>query len=143
MPWRREKPFVGDDRFGRISRNDMEKLNAAHREDLKRAGLANGNAKNPGELFQVATEFANPVDRAARSRHTAQQRSVKTLDLWAALLPSRISHEVLGDYVEDINRRADAGQHRLLYARVVAAIFWTSVNATGYLLEKLGKRQGA
>lgn len=65
------------------------------------------------------------------------------LDLWAVLLPARISNEVLGDYLEDIHRRAARGQRKLLYVRVLAAIFWTGVNGFGYLLKKLGTRRGA
>jgi hypothetical protein len=63
----------------------------------------------------------------------------RILDTWAALLPARIASEDLGDYVENIQARASKGQRFRVYLRVVAAIFWTGINAIGYARKVLGK----
>ena len=59
------------------------------------------------------------------------------------MLPSRIANEDLADYVEDINRRIGKGQRKLVYVRVIATIFWTGVNAVGYLLKNIRMKSGA
>jgi hypothetical protein len=51
--------------------------------------------------------------------------------------------EDLGDYVEDINRRAAEGQRWQIYIRTLAAMFWTGVNALGYLFRNLRMKSGA
>jgi hypothetical protein len=63
------------------------------------------------------------------------------LDLWAVLLPARIVNEDLGDYLEDIHRRIAAGQRWCVYLRIVAAIFWTGLNAIGYAMKLVGRRR--
>lgn len=66
------------------------------------------------------------------------------LDAWSTLLPARVIKEDMGDFVEDINRRIALGQRVLPWVRCGAAIFWTGVNAIGYLMSNLlGKRSGA
>ena len=68
-------------------------------------------------------------------------RSMSILDAWSAVLPARINKEELGDYMEDINRRAMMGQPRLVYVRLAFAIFWTGVHALSDLLQSLSKRK--
>jgi hypothetical protein len=70
-------------------------------------------------------------------------RAANILDGWATILPARIVNEELGDYIEDIQRRAMAGQRVALYARMMAAIFWTGVNAVGYFVKQVGKTKSA
>jgi hypothetical protein len=70
-------------------------------------------------------------------------RVLNTLDIWGALLPTRIFNEELGDFIEDINRRAMEGQRCGVYLRMIAAMFWTGVNAVGYFLKEIGKRKAA
>jgi hypothetical protein len=64
-----------------------------------------------------------------------RRRSFRVLDVWSAILPSRIVNEDLGDYLEDIALRVAHGQRTLIYVRVGAAIFWTGVNAVGYVMK--------
>jgi hypothetical protein len=55
-----------------------------------------------------------------------------------------IAKEQIGDYVEDINRRCALGQRWLVWMRVVSAIFWTSWNAFGFIVQHaLGKQKAA
>jgi hypothetical protein len=60
---------------------------------------------------------------------------VRVLDIWSAFLPALICNEDLGEYVEDINRRILLGQKVLPWIRCVLAIFWTAVNAIGFLMQ--------
>ena len=60
------------------------------------------------------------------------------LDSWATFLPARIVNEELGDYLEDITRRAADGQRFRVYLRMVMAMFWTGVNALGYYRKQVG-----
>jgi hypothetical protein len=62
------------------------------------------------------------------------------IDGWGAMLPTRIYNEELGDYTEDMMRRAAEGQRALVWLRVVTAILYTGVNAIGYVLKAIGKR---
>jgi len=50
-------------------------------------------------------------------------------------------HMRVGDYLEDIHRRCAAGQRWRVYLRVVAAIFWTGLNAVGYAMKLVGRRR--
>jgi hypothetical protein len=85
---------------------------------------------------------AGDAKRARADR--AEQRAIGVLDVWALLLPAPVSSEILGDYIEDIHRRALAGQGRAkIYIRMLAAIFWTCVNAIGILLKEIGSRKAA
>jgi hypothetical protein len=59
------------------------------------------------------------------------------LDFWAALLPPRIEKEDLADYMEDIDKRAAGGQRLMPWIRAGAAVFWTGVNAFGYLMSNV------
>lgn len=79
-----------------------------------------------------------PEGTLRRSAHPG----TSVLSFWAALLPARIANEDLGDYFEDIARRSEAGQRSLVWVRVMAAMFWTAVNAAGYLLKRVGRRRG-
>lgn len=88
-------------------------------------------------------EAASIIDRAWK-RKRLEQRALGALDLWAALLPTRVVNEEIGDCIEDINRRVSAGQGRIRVGlRVCAAIFWTGVNAIGYLRKQIGTKRGA
>lgn len=74
----------------------------------------------------------------------AQRRALTVLDRWAVWLPARVVKEDLGDYIEDINRRACEHQHGFwIFLRVISAMSWTTVNAIGYYREKVNKRKGA
>jgi len=60
------------------------------------------------------------------------------LDAWSAVLPIRIANEELGDCIEDIHRRAAIGQSAWrIYLRMVSGMFWTAINALGYLRKTL------
>ena len=83
-------------------------------------------------------QYNEVLRRGARARKVAS-----VLDGWAIVLPARIVTEELGDYLEDINRRALEGQRFRLCLRMVAAMFWTSVNAVGYYLKEVGKTKSA
>jgi hypothetical protein len=102
------------------------------------------------EAFEAAPE--KPVRTLAGVvRHVQKQmeirnaerarRSMTILDAWSAVLPARVNKEELGDYMEDINRRALMGQRRLVYVRLAAAVFWTGLHALSDLLQSLGKRK--
>ena len=70
------------------------------------------------------------------------QRPSRWLDRWGAILPPRIVNEELGDYIEDINRRASEGQSAIwLWLRAGAAVFWTLINAVGYWKTQLGRKR--
>jgi hypothetical protein len=81
-------------------------------------------------ILEIADTFFGPVGRPIPIR-----TEIKTvLDVWAAVLPARIANEDLADYIEDISRRVVAGQRKLVWLRVAAAIFWTGINAVGFAL---------
>jgi hypothetical protein len=82
----------------------------------------------------AATEFHAPISRSVR-------RAESFLSAWASLLPARIATEDIGDYIEDIRRRAEAGQRVRLALRVVAAVFWTAVNTVGYWRSTMGGKR--
>ncbi|MFZ0773456.1 MAG: hypothetical protein WCA49_19560 [Candidatus Sulfotelmatobacter sp.] len=63
--------------------------------------------------------------------------ALRLLDAWGAILPIRIAKEDLGDYMEDIGRRADKGQQWLLWLRVITALVWTGINAMGFVSKNL------
>ena len=71
------------------------------------------------------------------------RRANQVLDAWSTILPARIASEDLADYLEDIHRRAAAGQRFKVALRTAAAMFWTLVNAIGYTLERLYHKKGA
>ena len=50
---------------------------------------------------------------------------------------------VIGDYLEDIDRRIRDGQRWGVRFRIVAAIFWTGINALGYTVKDLIGRRTA
>jgi hypothetical protein len=92
------------------------------------------------ERARVFASLATGMNGAsARSRN----RSYGVLDAWSAILPARIVKEEIGDYLEDIHRRAKEGQHWQIYLRVASAMFWTLINSIGYALKALGNKQGA
>lgn len=95
-----------------------------------------------------AATFRNPPDGAAglfkRLHEELELNSIslrcqRVLDCWALILPARVVSEDLGDYLEDINRRARNGHRWRAYVRLVAAICWTGINAVGYTLRELWK----
>jgi hypothetical protein len=69
-----------------------------------------------------------------------RERVCSLLDCWSALLPTRIAQEDLGDFIEVIMRRIDAGQRWRVYLNVASAIFWTGLNAIGYAMKAVGKK---
>jgi len=74
---------------------------------------------------------------AERLEKGGKRSALCLLDAWAAILPIRIAKEDLGDYREDIERRADAGQRWLLWLRVITALVWTGINAVGFVSKNL------
>jgi hypothetical protein len=46
----------------------------------------------------------------------------------AGLLPARIANEEPGDLLEDVDRRLDAGEGRIVYLRVIVGCGWALVN---------------
>lgn len=68
-------------------------------------------------------------------------RCVAVIDTWSAFLPQCIVNEEVGDYVEDLHRRAVAGQRVQLWARVLACLFYTTINAAGYALGELRRNR--
>lgn len=74
-----------------------------------------------------------------RVKSTVENRkyAVTLLDGWGAFLPARIAKEELGDYIEDIDRRAEAGQRWLVWVRVITAILWTGINTVGFVTKNL------
>ncbi len=65
------------------------------------------------------------------------------MDVWSVFLPIHISNEEIGDYLEDIRTRIDSGQRFKVVIRLIAAIFWTGINAVGYAMKALGKKQAS
>lgn len=86
--------------------------------------------------------FSASLEISIRRQQRASRASA-ILEGWAAVLPARIVNEELGDYLEDIHRRVAAGQRSWVVVRVMAAIFWTGVNAWRYLLDQLRRRKTA
>ena len=66
-----------------------------------------------------------------------ERRALTILDGWSALLPVRVATEDVGDYIEDIHRRAEQGQHWLLWVRVITAVVWTGINAAGFVTRNI------
>ena len=73
----------------------------------------------------------DPVARAARA--------AAILDVWGEILPARITNEDLGDFVEDVRRRAETGQRVRVWVGVGTAIIWSGVNTVAYLISTLRK----
>jgi hypothetical protein len=98
-------------------------------------------------ILITPAEGDTPATMQRRAEPLAIDRRVSArtvLDCWAALLPSRVLNEELGDYLEDIARRTTDGQGRFrIGLRVVSAMFWTGLNAVGYALKLLGKHKSA
>jgi len=106
------------------------------------------------EIEAIAEEIRMEVERGhliadergAVDTKTPEQRAraLRVLDSLALILPARIATEELGDYIGDINRRAAAGQSCWkIYLRMLAAMFWTGVNAVGYFLKEIWTRKAA
>jgi hypothetical protein len=69
------------------------------------------------------------------------RRAEAILDVWALVLPPRVSKEMVGDFLEDIHRRAGAGQPSWrIYLRMIAAIYYTAVNAIGHVRKEFGRK---
>jgi hypothetical protein len=128
-------------RTSRKLRVERKRVNRARREArlalgeeftrrLERELVINGQ-------FRDARSALDELIRATRSR-----RAASFLDTWGIILPARVFNEELGDYIEDISRRAARGQRVKVYLRVAAAIFWTALNSIGYAMKQLGKKQG-
>lgn len=92
-----------------------------------------------GRVLRVLRRFAG--DRACLEAST---KAAAFLDNVAIFLPSRIVNEDLGDYLEDVNRRAREGQSPTkIYLRTATAAFWLIVNTVGYLARAVGARKSA
>jgi hypothetical protein len=76
-------------------------------------------------------------------REDLRRVAASVLDVWAIFLPQRIVNEDLADYLQDINRRIAKGQRWKAYLRVVAAIFWTGVNAVRHFQSQVSKKAGS
>lgn len=102
------------------------------------------------ELVHATDDLVNAYGkwpRLAIGRSKAARRSARTsfrvLDMWSILLPHRVATEDLGDYLEDIQRRANSDQSSwVIFLRVVAAIFWTAVSAVSVIVSALFGRRG-
>ena len=92
------------------------------------------------EMSRFPGSLQRSLQRSIRRQQRASQASA-ILEGWAAVLPARIVNEELGDYLEDIHRRVKAGQRSWVVVRVMTAIFWTGVNAWGYLINQLRRRK--
>jgi hypothetical protein len=101
-----------------------------------RSGLVN-------ERLIIHDSLFAELNSSLPQRSLTQGRVHNILDIWAALLPIRISNEILGDYLEDISRRAARGQRLMPLVRMLSTIFWTGVNAVGYFLKEISKRKTA
>lgn len=66
-------------------------------------------------------------------------RAAAILDAWGAILPARIMNEDVGDFVEDVRRRAQTGQRVRVWLRVGTAIAWSGVNTAAYVVSALRK----
>jgi hypothetical protein len=96
----------------------------------------------PEEPVRTLADVVRHVQKQMEIRNAERAtRSMRILDAWSAILPARVNKEELGDYIEDINRRAMMGQRRLVYLRLAAAVFWTGIHAVSDLLQSLGKRK--
>ena len=93
--------------------------------------------------MRVEQKTSRPSTLMLFERVTPREQAHRLLDFWALFLPARIAAEDLGDYFEDINRRALSGQRWLLALRVAAAIFWTGVAAVDYNFKHLRKKLAA
>jgi len=89
-------------------------------------------------IDESALAFAERVACLSRAR-----RAKAVIDAWSAFLPARIVKEDVGDYMEDIGRRAADGQYVLLACRVIAAICWTMVNSIGYFMKQVRRGRKA
>jgi len=91
--------------------------------------------KLPTEATANRKSIVNEGERTA---------ALRLLNAWGALLPIRIAKEDLGDYIEDIHRRAENGEWILLWLRVLTALIWTSINVLGFVKRnQLGKETEA
>jgi hypothetical protein len=106
-------------------------------DNKRRGGVVN-------ERLIVDEDVVAELHPSMQQPSLSQRRAQNILDTWAIFLPARSVNEELGDYLEDINRRATAGQGRFkIYLRMLASMFWTGVNAVGYFLKAIGKRKAA
>jgi hypothetical protein len=117
--------------------------------NIGKIGASNDPAtiEREAELLDLKIEdFLRQLEEGKRAAiaHRASRRALNILDTLVLVLPERIVNEVLGDFVEDINRRAKQGQsNSKIYVRAAAAAFWVLTNTVGYLLKSLGVRKGA
>ena len=65
---------------------------------------------------------------------TRAARAAAILDAWGELLPARITNEDLGDFIEDVRRRAETGQRLRVWLRVGTAMVWSGVNTIAYVV---------
>jgi hypothetical protein len=91
--------------------------------------------------LRVITKVAEGILLKYRQRKKSRT-SMKTplLDTWALLLPFRVANEDLGDYIEVLHHlKAQNAPAWKVYLRTFTAIFWTGINAIGYLLKTLSR----
>jgi len=96
----------------------------------------------PPGTFRFFFNFDLPELRPSETLTTSvaqrsERNAVSLLDCWAAFLPARIAKEDVGDYIEDIHRRAKQGERWQIWVRVVAAIIWTTINTAGCVAKNL------
>jgi hypothetical protein len=120
--------------------SDTRVIESIHFTNEKYEVLDTAPKKPVRTLADVIRHVQKEMEIKHRRRAT---RSMKILDAWSAVLPARVNNEELGDYIEDINRRAAEGQRHLVYVRLATAIFWTGVHALSDLLQSLSKRKAS
>lgn len=69
--------------------------------------------------------------------------SVRVLDAWASLLPSRIADEELGDYIQGATDCLTRGDLFRAYQWVATGLLWTSVNTVEYMATEAQTRREA
>jgi hypothetical protein len=115
---------------------------SANRDEVLRALTRMQAEEQDAITLRLSARLLLAIGRDALLGGT-EHRAKQVLDAWATILPARIASEDLADYLEDIHRRAAAGQHGKVVMRTIAAMFWTLVNAVGYTLERLNHKKGA
>lgn len=98
-----------------------------------------------GESLGLWTWLQNVETKAGvAGAHRRPRRAARLLEAWASILPARVVNEDLGDMLELADRAFAHGRLALGWLRLTAALFWSGVNAVGYLRANLkGNRRGA
>lgn len=89
-------------------------------------------------VMVVGVRLVMRTVRTGRWARMGQKKSaLRLLDALSLLLPSRISKEDLGDYIEEIRLRGERGQRWQIWVLVIAAILWTGINTAGFVTKSL------